>query len=105
MQFPRPHTTPDSALSPDDLIRRGNAAKALLENPTLGEAFETVLHDVTRKFLATKRVDMASREELHAQANAIMDLRAQLQTWLNDAVLEQERINRADRRKEGTNNG
>jgi hypothetical protein len=91
---------PDARTSAE-IIQRGQAAEALLKNTLLNEAFEEVLSDVSRRWLATKReagVDVQQREELHAKANAVAELRGQLRAWLDDALSEINKIERAERR-------
>lgn len=88
--------------SVEEIINRGRAADDLLKNTLLNEAFEEVLAQTSRAWLATKReaqLDVQLREELHAKANAVAELRGQLQAWLNDAVAEVTKLERADRRR------
>lgn len=86
----------------DETIQRAHVAEALLNNSLLNECFEKVLDDCAKQWLATKReaqIDVQTREELHAKANAVAELRGQLHAWLNDAVAEVAKQERAERRK------
>lgn len=86
----------------EEIIQRGHVAEALLNNSLLNEAFEEVLAQTSRQWLATKRealIDVQAREELHAKANAVAELRAQLHVWLNDALVEVANLERAEKRK------
>lgn len=86
----------------EEIIQRGHVAEALINNSLLNECFEKVLDDCSKQWLATKReaqIDVQAREELHARANAVADLRAQLHVWLNDAVMEVANLERAEKRK------
>lgn len=86
----------------DETIRRGVEAEALLKSSLLNEAFESVLTKISRQWLVTKReaqIDVQGREELHARAHAITELRGELKAWLNDAVHEQNAIKRAEKRE------
>lgn len=88
--------------SVEEIIQRGQIADGLLKNTLLDEAFEEVLSQTYKAWLATKReasMDVQAREELHAKANAIAELRGQLTAWLQDAVAEIDKLNRAERRK------
>lgn len=88
-------------MTPAQIIERGIAAEALLKNALLNECFEAILLRISQEWLATKRearIDTENREELHARANAITELRAELSARLNDAVAEQSRLNRAEKR-------
>lgn len=86
----------------DETIRRGVAAEALLNNSLLNEAFESVLTRISQDWLATKReanIDVQAREELHARANAIVELRSKLKGWMQSAVKAQSDLNRAEKRQ------
>lgn len=86
----------------EEIIQRGHVAEALLNNSLLNECFEKVLADCAKQWLATKReasIDVQAREELHARANAVAELRGQLHAWMNDAVMEVANLERAERRK------
>ena len=91
-------------MNPLQIIERGRNSEALLKSTTLNEAFETVLAKITREWLATarasgSRIEADDREALHARAFAITELRGQLTAWLNDAVAEQAKLDRAEKRK------
>lgn len=86
----------------DQIIQRAHIAEALLNNSLLNECFEKVLDDCAKQWLATKReaqIDVQTREELHAKANAVAELRGQLHAWLNDAVVEVANLERAEKRR------
>lgn len=88
----------------EEIVARGRTAEALLKNALLNEAFESVLARVSREWLTTPRestIDRDKREELHARANAITELRGQLTSWMNDAIAEQARQDRAEKRAKG----
>lgn len=88
----------------EDIVARGRAAEALLKNTLLNEAFEAILGRINREWLAIPRestLDRDKREELHARANAIQELRGQLTGWMNDAIAEQAKQDRADKRAKG----
>lgn len=88
----------------EEIIQRGHVAEALLNNSLLNECFEKVLDDCSKQWLASKReasIDIQAREELHARANAVAELRGQLHAWLNDAVMEVANLERAEKRRAG----
>lgn len=90
----------------DEIIRRGVAAEALLNNSLLNEAFESVLTKISKQWLVTKReaqIDVQGREELHARAQAVTELRAELTRWMNDAIKTQSDLNKAQKRQEAKN--
>jgi len=90
-----------------EIIERGRNADALLKNSLLNEAFEAILTRASREWLAVPResgLDKDKREEIHARANGISEVRGQLREWLNDAVAEQARIEREEKRQK-VNNG
>ncbi len=85
----------------EEIAARGRGAEALLKNALLNEAFEAALSRINRDWLATPRestLDRDRREELHARANAIAELRGQLQSWMNDAIKAQADAERAEKR-------
>ncbi len=88
-------------MTPNEVIERGRNAEALCNNSLLNEAFETVTARLTKRWLGTKRegrLDADLREELHARANAIIELRAELFGWIQDAITEREKIEREEKR-------
>jgi len=85
-------------LNTDDILNRGRNAENLLNNTTLSEAFEEMLTDTSRAFLATKRMEYDERDELHLRATAIQALRAKLNGWMNDAVVEAAKLQKQSRK-------
>lgn len=85
----------------EEIVARGRAAEALLKNGLLNEALEAVLSRINREWLATPResgLDRDKREELHARANAVQELRGQLTAYMNDAIKAQADADRAEKR-------
>jgi len=88
-------------LNVSEVIERGRNSEALLKSSTLNEAFEAVLDRISRDWLAAPRnADGHNiRDELHARANGVIALRAELTGWLNDAVKAQFDLELAEKRK------
>lgn len=86
-------------MTPDEIIALGKSAELLLKHETLNRAFEEMLHEASLAWLATRPVQIDDREQLYAHAYAIQALRGKLTQWVNDAVTEQQKLERKERRK------
>lgn len=88
-------------MTPEQIAERGRRAAELLNNSLLNEVFESILTEVSRQWLVTPRessIDRDKREELHARAAAISELRAELTKRVNDAKVTADRMQRSERR-------
>jgi len=85
-------------LNSDDILNRGRNAENLLNNTTLSEAFEEMLSEVSRSWLATKPMEYDERTELYLRAQAIQALRGTLMGWLGSAQIEAAKLQKQSRK-------
>ena len=71
-----------------EVIAQGHEAKALLEDPTLGAAFDDMLQNLFERFLASQGSDQEILD-LHRQAIAIKGVRGTLHRYVGDAQFEE----------------
>ena len=70
-----------------DLIRRGEIATALLQDPVLSAAFSEIRTDAYRMWLDTKPSDTARREELYRIIQALELVRGKLRAYRGAALV------------------
>lgn len=70
---------PDDEPAPlGDVIRRGDAAHRLLNDPTLAEAFKELREDLYAEWMATDPKGAARREELYYEVYALRKITLKL---------------------------
>lgn len=74
-----------------DKVLLGNQAKRLLDDPVLQLAFQRVADDIAERWKQSKRGDTEAREALYHMQAALQDVRAQLQSFVGNAQVEQKR--------------
>lgn len=92
--FPRPETTlplpqidappynPDDEPPPlEDVVQRGVAARRLLADPTLAEAFKDISEDFYKTWLNSEPDEVSKREDMHRMARALGLVRDKLITY------------------------
>lgn len=62
---------------------RGKRAASLLENETLGAAFDEVIADIDEKFHQTQTHDVPMLQALNAQYRAIAAVRQKMKQYVN----------------------
>jgi hypothetical protein len=80
-------------LEPVKLMSLGSASKVLLEQETILNAFEEIKCALLQSIPDTASADVAKREELYAQHNAVVLLQDQLEMWgqlFDDSQVEEE---------------
>jgi hypothetical protein len=75
------------SLPEPDLIRRGEIATALLQDPVLAGAFSEIRTDAYRMWLDTKPSDTARREELYRIIQALELVRGKLRAYRGAALV------------------
>jgi hypothetical protein len=70
-----------------DLIRRGEIATALLQDPVLAGAFSEIRTDAYRMWLDTKPSDTGRREELYRIIQALELVRGKLRAYRGAALV------------------
>ena len=89
----RPIVIPDEpllaapTLPEPDLIRRGEIAKALLQDPVLTGAISEIEADAYRMWRATKPSESARREELYRIIGALELVRGKLRAYHGAALV------------------
>jgi hypothetical protein len=70
-----------------DLIRRGEIATALLQDPVLASAFNEIRTDAYRMWLDSKPSDTVRREELYRIIQALELVRGKLRAYRGAALV------------------
>jgi hypothetical protein len=81
-------------------INRGHRARQLLSDPTLNEAFESLLADADEAREQSKPDETMLREECHRAKKSIEALRKKLAFWGSDADIEQKHLDELQAKKE-----
>lgn len=63
------------------LVARGAAARRVLDEPTITEAFETLMAELGDQIVATNPTDMAGRESLYHQHLGLQTVLGTLKAW------------------------
>jgi hypothetical protein len=73
-------------------INRAQAARRLLDDPVLNEAFDALVADADQVVDQSKPHEVDLREDCYRAKQAIKALRKKLAGWISDGTLEQMRI-------------
>lgn len=75
-------------MTPEEIIEKGRAAEALLNNPVLEEAFSTTLNSMFAEFCTTEAEQGVERDAIWAKVNALRDFKQQLEAWVSNGKVE-----------------
>lgn len=78
--------------------RRGQAAKAMLDNEDFQSVMEAVTEDAIATWMNADAADVATREDTHAEIRAAKAIRLKLKTWVDDAQFEAATLEKKQRR-------
>ena len=78
----------DTNYSYEEVIRVGQEAQAILQNPVFGMAYAAVLEDLQKRFFETEPGHTRSLEELRREGNSL----AKVIGNLNKAVLQAQQV-------------
>jgi len=90
--------------SPDEEIRRGHEAKAILENTEFQRVMEELLNEQKNRFLMSQPEDSETREDAHVMVRALTRLQGRLTTIVETGNLarmqrEEEELSRRSRQE------
>ena len=72
----------------DKMLRRGNAAKTLLENKVFLQAVQQVEKDLLNEWKASKLNDVGGREKAYLAVKCLDDIVIRLSKYMNEAEAE-----------------
>ena len=77
-------------LNEQEMIDRGTAARELLDNPTFGAAYKTLMDIYLNTLVQTAPNDKESRESAYYQIRGIQDMVGIMNQWIieKDNILE-----------------
>ena len=79
-------------MMPDDLVRRGQQAQTLLNDPLLKEAFDAMSQDCYAQWQTSPPDDTARREHLYLMSRLLGGLKAHLHSLVLDGRLAEQRL-------------
>ena len=80
-------------------INRGSRARALLEDPTLNDAFDALIAEADATSDQSKPDEVELREECHRAKQAIRAMRKKLANWASDGKIEQIRVDELNEKR------
>jgi hypothetical protein len=87
-------------MTSEELIRKGVAAKALLENEDFNIALDTVRLDAFRGWSSSKPEEIQAREQNYYLLQAIERLKDNLQALVSNAQFEVHKANQTEKGEE-----
>lgn len=81
------------------ILDRGRRARAVLEDDTVGEAFDHIAAQLQKQWRSTTAPMTEHRETLFHQVAAIDAVRSQLRQWVEAADFEQAKLDKANERR------
>jgi hypothetical protein len=87
-------------MSAEDIIRKGAAAKALLESSDFNTAIDTVRLDAFKGWANSQPEEKGKREENYYLLQAIERLKDNLKALISSARLEEHKAERAENNKQ-----
>lgn len=83
----------------EDAIRRGAAARRLLDDPLLVESFAAVADDLERRWRDSAPAESAARERLWLMQRLLGQVREHLNAAIAGGVLARRKLDEIDRRR------